>query len=197
MSLIPLIKALGYAGIFGMVFAESGILLGVVFPGDTLLFTAGFLASQGFLNIYVLVVGSFIAAVLGDSLGYWVGVKAGPKLFDREDSFFFKKAYVLKTQIFFDKYGKRTVFLARYIPVVRTFAPFFSGIGTMRYRTFLLYNILGGLTWTLTMPCVGYFLGLKIPNIDHYIVPMVVLIFIVSFIPVVGQILRNRRKSNL
>ncbi len=195
-SLISIIQTVGYIGIFGMVFAESGILFGVVFPGDTLLFTAGFLASQGYLNIVVLVVGSFIAAVLGDSVGYYLGFKFGPKIFARPNSRFFKQEYVFKTQAFFDKHGKKTIFFARYIPIVRTFAPVFSGIGAMQYKNFLFYNILGGLVWTLSLPLLGYFLGRKIPNIDAYILPIVIGIFLVTMIPVVSGMLRAAREKS-
>jgi membrane-associated protein len=190
-----LIKTLGYFGVFGMVFAESGLLFGIVFPGDTLLFTAGFLASQGYLNIYTLIIGSFISGVLGDSFGYYLGKKFGPKIFARPDSRFFKRAYVEKTQVFFDTHGKKTIFFARYIPVVRTFAPVFSGVGNMRYRSFLVYNILGGLTWTLSLPLLGYFLGRKVPNIDEYILPIVIGIFLISVIPVISKILKNIRQG--
>jgi membrane-associated protein len=192
-NLASFIRVAGYLGIFGMVFAESGLLFGVVFPGDTLLFTAGFLASQGYFDITTLIVGSFVCAVVGDSLGYWLGKKFGPKIFDKEDSFFFKRSYVEKTQIFFDKHGRKTIFLARYIPIVRTFAPVFSGLGVMKYRTFLIYNILGGLSWTILMPLLGYFLGTKIPNVDQYILPIVGLIFVISFAPVFFHIFKHKR----
>ena len=196
-NLISLIRFVGYFGIFGMVFAESGLLFGVVFPGDTLLFAAGFLASQGYFNIGILIIGTFLSAVIGDSFGYWFGKKFGPKIFIRDNSFFFKRSYVEKTQIFFDKNGRKTIFLARYIPVVRTFAPVFSGIGEMRYSVFLLYNILGGLSWTLLVTLLGYFLGTRIPNIDHYILPIVLFIFIISFIPVVLGIRKNGKTPNV
>lgn len=191
-SLILLIKAVGYLGVFAMIFAESGLLIGALLPGDTLLFTAGFLASQGYLNIWILVIGCFISAVLGDSVGYWFGRKYGPKIFVREKSFFFKPEYVEKTQIFFGKHGKKTIFLARYVPVVRTFAPIFSGIGGMHYGTFLRYNILGGLAWAVMLPLLGYFLGQSVPNVDKYILPIVLGVFLISILPVLFQFVRRR-----
>ncbi len=195
MTLVALIHSFGYIGIFAILFAETGFLVGVVLPGDTLLFTAGFLASAGYLNIYILIIGAFIASVLGDSLGYYIGKKIGPKIFTREDSLFFKHAYVERTQKFFERHGKKTIFLARYIPIVRTFAPLLAGVGQMRYRSFLVYNIAGGAAWALVLSLVGYFLGTRVPNIEKYILPIVIGIFVLSFIPVIIELVRNTRKG--
>lgn len=194
-NLIPFIETAGYIGVFGMIFAESGLLFGFVFPGDTLLFAAGLLASKGFFNIATLLVGSSIMAVLGDSVGYWIGKKFGPKLFVKKDSFFFKQEYIARAQHFFEKHGRKTIFLSRYVPIVRTFAPVVAGIGGMRYRTFLAFNIAGGIVWCFSVGLLGYFLGTRVPNIDAYILPIVIAIFVLSFIPVVRQILISRRDS--
>lgn len=191
-SLITLITTVGYIGVFVMVFAESGLLIGAFLPGDTLLFTAGFLASQGYFNIALLVVGSFLAAVVGDSIGYWFGKKYGPKVFVRPKSLFFKPEYVERTQVFFGKHGKKTIVLARYVPIVRTFAPIFSGVGGMKYRSFLFYNILGGLAWTVSILLLGYFLGREIPNVDAYVLPIVLIIFVASVLPVAARVIRER-----
>lgn len=192
-SFIPFIQTAGYLGVFGMIFAESGLLFGVVFPGDTLLFAAGLLASKGLFNIYLLLVIAFVASVTGDSAGYWIGKKFGPKIFTKEDSLFFKREYVTRAQHFFDKHGKKTIFLARYIPIVRTFAPVIAGVGEMRYKTFFFFNVLGGLAWCLSIGLLGYFLGTRVSNIDAYILPIVIGIFILSFIPVIRHYLISRR----
>src|SRR5207244_639258 len=146
-DLTHIIEVLGYPGIFGIVLAESGLFFGVSLPGGSLLFTAGLLASQGFLNIYILMVTVIVAAVLGDTIGYWFGSWVGPALWRRPDSRFFKKAYLEQTRVFFDKHGSRTILLARFIPIVRTFAPILAGVAQMNYRTFLYYNGLGACLW--------------------------------------------------
>jgi len=195
-TLIPLIQGAGYLGIFGAIFAESGLLIGVILPGDTLLFASGLLASRGFLNITVLLVGSTLAAILGDSVGYWMGKKFGPRIFNREDSFFFKKAYVARAESFFKKYGKNTIFLSRYVPIVRTIVPILAGVGNMPYKTFITYNIIGGITWCVSLLLLGYFLGTTVPNIDAYILPIVGFIFVISLIPLIRQFVSHKREHN-
>lgn len=192
-KLIPFITAAGYLGIFGMIFAETGLLFGFIFPGDTLLFAAGLLASKGILNIWVLLIGACLMAILGDSMGYWIGRKLGPRIFTREESLFFKREYVLRAQHFFDRHGKKTIFLSRYIPIVRTFAPVVAGVGGMRYRTFFAYNVFGAIVWCLSLGLLGYFLGTRVTNIDKYILPIVLAIFVLSFIPVVREVILSRR----
>src|SRR3989338_7983553 len=138
-DLVSLIKTAGYLCIFGIVFAESGLLVGFIFPGDSLLFTAGFLASQDLLSIWVLMPLTISAAIMGDSFGYAFGKKIGPRIFTSNDSLFFDKAHIERAQEFFNKYGKKTIILARFLPVVRTFAPILAGVGHMQYRVFLSY----------------------------------------------------------
>ena len=179
-DLIELIKTAGYIGLFGIIFAESGLLIGFFLPGDSLLFTAGFLASQGFLNIWILMGLTFIGAVLGDSVGYWFGKKTGNKIFIKEDSFLFKKDNINKAEEFFKKHGAKAIVLARFVPIVRTFTPILAGVGTMHYKTFLSFNVIGGALWTIGVSLLGYFLGNIIPNIDKYLLPIVLLIIIVS-----------------
>ena len=190
-DLVSLMKTAGYTGLFGIIFAESGLLFGFFLPGDSLLFTAGFLSSQGYLDIRALMVIAAVAAITGDSVGYALGYKIGPKLFTKEDSLFFKKTYVYKARKFFEKHGAKTIVLARFVPAVRTFAPVVAGIGNMRYRTFIIYNIVGGLLWTLGLGLLGFFLGNVIPNVDHYILPMVALIILLSILPGVIHVLRD------
>ncbi|TSC67425.1 MAG: membrane-associated protein [Parcubacteria group bacterium Gr01-1014_73] len=178
-----LIKAAGLLGVFAIIFAESGLFFGFFFPGDSLLFAAGFLASQGILPIGWLALGCFLAAVVGDSVGYAFGKTVGAKFFTREDSLFFKKHYAEKAQLFYEKHGPPAIFLARFIPIVRTFAPIAAGVGQMKYRTFVVFNVVGGFVWSVGFIFLGYFLGRAVPGIDQYILPIVLLIIIISILP--------------
>ena len=191
-DLITLIKAAGYIGLFFIIFAESGLFIGFFLPGDSLLFTAGFLASQGYLNIIPLALLTFAAAVLGDSFGYAFGRKVGIKIFSREDSWLFHKSHLQKAKDYYDQYGGKTIILARFLPIVRTFAPILAGVGEMKYPQFLSYNVVGGLIWGLGMPLLGYFLGSTVPNIEQYLVPIIIFIILVSMIPPVWHFLKER-----
>ncbi len=195
-DLISLIKTAGYLGLFGIVFAESGLLLGFFLPGDSLLFTAGFLASQGFLNIWYLVPLMFIGAVLGDNVGYAFGYKVGPMLFTREESIFFHKDHLEKAKLFYEKYGKKAIVLARFMPGIRTFAPILAGVGKMEYRTFMTYNLVGGSLWGAGMPLLGYFLGNTIPGVDQYLLPIILLIIFLSILPSLVHIWKNDDERN-
>jgi membrane-associated protein len=194
-NLVDFIKTAGYAGLFGVVFAETGLFLGFFLPGDSLLFVAGFLASQGFLNIWVLTILLFAAAVTGNIFGYAFGYKIGPAIFSKEDSLLFKKAHVRKAQVFYDRYGGKVVMLARFIPVVRTFAPILAGVAKMDKTVFLFYNMAGALVWTLGLTLLGYGLGNSIPNIDHYLLPIVGIIILVSILPGIIGYLQERKRS--
>lgn len=194
-DLIALIKAAGYLGLFGIIFAESGLFFGFFLPGDSLLFTAGFLASKGFLNIYLLVGLTFLGAIMGDNTGYWFGKKTGPKIFNKEDSFLFRKDHVTKAENFFKKYGPKTIIFARFVPIVRTFAPILAGVGKMHYKTFFFYNLVGGLLWTAGLSFLGYFLGQLVPSIDKYLLPIIGLIILVSIAPNIYQILKMKFKK--
>ena len=178
-----LIKAAGLVGVLAIVFAESGLFFGFFFPGDSLLFTAGFLASQGILPIVWLTLGCFIAAVAGDSVGYIFGKAVGEKFFNRDDSLFFKKRYAEEARLFYEKHGASAIFLARFIPIVRTFAPIAAGVGLMKYRTFIIFNVAGGFVWSFGFILAGFFLGRTVPGIDQYILPIVLLIIIISILP--------------
>lgn len=191
LDLIELIKTAGYIGLFGIVFAESGLLIGFFLPGDSLLFTAGFLASQDFLNIWVLTPLMFMAAVIGDSVGYSFGHRVGPRIFKKEDSILFNKEHLRRANSFFLKHGGKTIILARFMPVVRTFAPILAGVGTMKYRTFLFYNIIGGFLWAVGLTLLGYFLGRLIPNVDKYLLPIIALIILLSVAPSIIHVLRS------
>lgn len=191
-NLENLIQAVGYFGLFGIVFAESGLFIGFFLPGDSLLFTAGFLASQGYLNIYYLTIGSFIAAVLGDNFGYVFGRSIGPKIFKKENSIIFHKNHLDRARIFYERHGGRTLILARFMPIIRTFAPILAGVGNMSWRTFFFYNITGALLWAVGITLVGYILGSTIPGVDRYLIQIIIVIILTSFLPTLAHILRHR-----
>ncbi|TMI77437.1 MAG: DedA family protein [Bacteroidetes bacterium] len=191
MHLESLLPAMGYFGITAIIFAESGLLIGFFLPGDSLLFTAGFLASQGIFNIYFLAFLMFAAAVIGDSVGYAFGSKVGKRLFQKKESVFFHPDHLKKAESFYEKHGKKTIVLARFLPVIRTFAPIVAGIGNMRYREFLTFNVIGGLVWSLGLTYSGYFLGKAIPDVDKYLLPIIVLIIILSTLPQVIHIAKD------
>lgn len=191
MEIIALIKIIGVIGILGMVFAESGLFFGFIFPGDSLLFSAGFLASQDFLDIWPLLLLTPVMAILGDNVGYWFGRKFGPKIFNKEDSFFFNKRHIEKTSAFYEHHGKKTIILARFVPIVRTFAPILAGVGRMNWRTFMFYNVVGGIFWSESLLIAGYFLGNLIPNIDRYLLPIIILIVLISFVPFFAHLFKK------
>ena len=186
-----IIATFGLIGIFLIVFAESGLFFGFFFPGDSLLFTAGFISSQGLLPILPLLIGTFICAVAGDNFGYWFGKKTGPALFSKEDSLLFKKKYVFQAQTFYEKHGKKTIIFARFMPIVKTFAPIIAGIGNMHYRTFVFYNIIGGFIWSFGLTLLGYFLGKSVPNADEYLIPIIIVIILASFLPGIIHFLKH------
>lgn len=189
----------GYILISAIIFAESGLLIGFFLPGDSLLFTVGFLASQGFLDIQVVSVLCFVAAITGDSVGYAFGHRVGRQLFQRPDSRLFKQEYLLRAENFYEKHGAKTIVLARFVPVVRTFAPIVAGIGKMTYRTFLTYNVIGGALWALGLTWLGYWIGDLVPNVDRFILPVIAIIILLSILPGIIELLKTpeRRKTVL
>ncbi|MDQ5962277.1 MAG: rane-associated protein [Patescibacteria group bacterium] len=195
--IIESLRTIGYVGISLIVFIESGLFFGFFLPGDSLLFSAGLLASQGVFHLYVLIPIVVISAVLGDSVGYWFGGFVGPKIFTKEDSLFFNKKHVVRAHEFYEKHGPKAIVLARFIPIVRTFVPIVAGVAKMQYSTFLKYNILGGIGWGVGVTVLGYWLGTKIPNIDTYLIPIVGAIIIISFLPIVFEFLKEKRKQTL
>ncbi len=186
---INLIQTLGLVGVFSFVFAESGLFFGFFLPGDSLLFSAGLLSSIGYLPFWPLLAGSIICAILGDSVGYLFGKKVGYRIFFKEKSFFFNKKYIDKTKAFYEKHGKKTIILARFVPIVRTFAPILAGVGQMEYKTFIRYNVIGGFLWPILMIVGGYFLGSLIPNVDQYLLPIIIAIIVISFLPILKQVI--------
>ena len=196
-SLPTLIQTFGYPLVWSIVFAESGLLVGVLLPGDSLLFVAGFLCSvpNTPLNIWVMTFGCFVAAFLGDSFGYYFGKKWGRQLFDKPDSKIFKKKHLLTAEEFFDRQGKVALILARFMPFVRTFAPIVAGIAAMRYGTFIQYNVLGGFVWAVGLSFLGYFIGGAIPpeQLDRYLIPITLSIMFVSLSPSIFHLWKARQ----
>jgi membrane-associated protein len=190
-----LLETFGTLGLFAIVFAESGLLVGFFLPGDSLLFTAGLLSSQGkLLPLPVLLIGCFVAAVAGDQVGYAFGRRVGPALFRRPNSRLFKHEHIERAQKYFDEHGSKTIVLARFVPVVRTFAPIVAGVGRMHYRTFVTYNVLGGLIWAIGVTSLGYVLGETIPDIDKYLLPVIAVIILLSALPIALE-MRKARKA--
>ena len=189
-----LIRWGGYTVLVAIVFAETGLLAGFFLPGDSLLVTAGLIAAaDGVLNIWWLILALSIAAIAGDSTGYAIGYHLGSRLFRREDSRFFRKDHLRRTQRFYEKYGAKTIVLARFVPIVRTFAPTVAGVGKMAYARFLVFNVAGGIGWVVTMTMAGYSLGRLIPNIErqlHWIIGGVILL---SFLPLAHEWRQARR----
>jgi membrane-associated protein len=188
-----LVKDFGYLGIFITLFLESGIIFGFFLPGDSLLFTAGLLASQHYLNIFGVILVSVVAAILGNSAGYYTGKILGPNLFNKKGSVWFSPERVKDAHAFFEKEGPLSLVLARFIPAVRTFVPIIAGVGKMPYRLFLAFNAAGGLLWGILLPLLGYTLGKRVPNVDKYLLPVVALIIILSALPVIITYLRKRK----
>ena len=187
-----LITTFGTIGLFAIVFAESGLLFGFFLPGDSLLITAGVFAAKGDLSLPVILVGVFVAAVAGDQVGYAFGHRVGPALFRRPDSRLFKRRHLEKAEQYFDEHGPRTIVLARFVPIVRTFAPVLAGVSEMPYRTFATYNVLGGLLWGVGVTLLGYGLG-EVVDVDKYLLPVIGLIIAASLAPVALEVRRHRK----
>ncbi|MCX6790172.1 MAG: VTT domain-containing protein [Candidatus Kaiserbacteria bacterium] len=190
---IAMIQTGSYLGLAFLVFAESGLLIGIFLPGDSLLFAAGLLAASGFFVLGPLMMIVIVAAIVGDSIGYWFGSEVGEMIFKRKDSRFFKQEYLKRTELFYRKYGGRAVVLARFVPIVRTLAPILAGVSSMKYRVFLAYNMLGGVLWGAGMILLGFFLGSIIPNSEKYILPLSLVIVFISFFPIFINLARNKR----
>jgi len=194
-SLDALIQWGGYALLVAIVFAETGLLIGCFLPGDSLLITAGLLAAAGHLNIWWLNGLLIAAAIIGDSVGYAIGVRLGPRIFTRQKSLLFNPKHVERTHRFYEKYGPKTIVIARFVPIVRTFAPVLAGVGTMRYRRFLFYNVAGGIGWVVSMSWAGFLLGRTVPNISRHIHVLVIVVIVLSCVPIAVEIYRERRKA--
>ena len=191
-----LIRTFGLIGIMVIVFAESGLLVGVFLPGDSLLFTAGLLSATTNLlpPLWVIIPAIVVAAIVGDQVGYLIGSKTGPKIFHRPDSRFFRQEFVDKAYSYFERYGGRTIILARFVPIVRTFTPVIAGVSQMSYRTFVAYNVIGGTLWGVSVTTIGYFLG-QIDFVAANIELILILIVAISVLPIAFELLRARSRS--
>jgi len=193
-----LIRIGGMVGLILIVFAETGLMIGFFLPGDSLLVTAGLFAAKGDLNIVWLNIALIIAAIVGDATGYWIGHKTGQALYSRPNSFFFRKEHLIKTHEFYEKHGGKTIIIARFMPIIRTFAPVVAGAATMTYRKFAVFNIVGGIAWVTSMTLVGYFLGLTVPNIDEHLHLVVAVVIFISLLPAIIAWMNNKlqKKTN-
>jgi membrane-associated protein len=192
-----LIRWGGYFVLTAIIFAETGLLIGFFLPGDSLLVTAGLLSAHGLLDVYLLGLILSVAAITGDSLGYMIGKAAGPKIFTREQSIFFNRKHLQRAHAFYEKHGGKTIVLARFMPIIRTFAPVVAGVAEMHYRTFVMYNVVGGLAWVWGMLFTGYFLGRYIPGIDEHIDVVIITVIFLSLLPGIISWLRQRRAPTI
>ena len=190
-----LIRLGGLAGLVLVVFAETGLMVGFFLPGDSLLVTAGLFAAKGDLDIVWLNLAVSIAAVVGDATGYWIGFRAGQTLYNRPNSFFFRREHLVKTHEFYERHGGKTIVIARFMPIIRTFAPVVAGAASMTYKRFAAYNVVGGIGWVLSMTLTGYFLGRTIPNIEKNIHLVVAVVIFLSLLPGIIAYLRERSRA--
>ncbi|GMA15586.1 DedA family protein (plasmid) [Deinococcus metallilatus] len=195
-DLTQLLLSASYLGIFAIVFAETGLLLGFFLPGDSLLITAGILAQQGSLHLPGVMLAVALGAIIGNGVGYHIGRRYGPGVFSRQNSRFFRPEYVERTQAFFERYGGLALILARFVPVVRTVAPPMAGVGKMPFARFMVYNVVGGLLWAVSVPLLGYWLGSLIPHLDRYILLVVGIVLVLSLVPVGLELRKASRRQS-
>jgi len=175
-----------------IIFAETGLMVGFFLPGDSLLVTAGVFSAAGHLELWTLLAAVTAAAIVGDQVGYWIGYRAGPLLFRREDSLLFKRRHLLRAHAFYERHGGKTIILARFMPIIRTFAPVVAGVGEMRYRRFVAFNVVGGFLWVCSMALLGFSLGHTIPDIDRHIHLVILVVVFLSILPGIIEFLRSR-----
>jgi membrane-associated protein len=180
-----LVRTGGLLALIIIVFTETGLLLGFFLPGDSLLVTAGIFAARGDLDLIILNTSLSLAAIAGDSVGYGIGARTGPRIFTREDSLFFNRKHLISAKEFYDRHGGFTIVIARFMPIIRTFAPVVAGVGAMRYRKFVAYNIFGGIFWVMTTTLAGYFLGTLVPNIQERIHVVIAVVIVLSLLPAI------------
>lgn len=191
-----LVQAAGYFGMTLIIFAETGLLIGFFLPGDSLLVTAGLLGSQGYINTFFLGLLLTVAAIVGDTVGYSIGKASGPRLFTREDSLLFNKKHLIKAHEFYERHGGKTIIIARFMPIIRTFAPVVAGMGAMTYRRFLAYNAIGGVLWVWSMLLIGYFLGRYVPGIAKHIELVIIAVVVLSILPaIIGRLKSEKQVS--
>jgi len=194
-SIIRSYGSLTYGILFLIVFCETGLVITPILPGDSLLFATGTVAALGSLDLSLIIILLSIAAIAGDTVNYWIGYLVGPKVFSKEKSRFFNKEYLDRTHSFYQKYGGKAIIIARFIPIIRTFAPFVAGIGRMTYKRFIIYNILGGIGWIVTFVLGGYFFG-NIPLVKNNFALIILAIIIISILPAIIEYLRQRHQSS-
>jgi membrane-associated protein len=182
----------GVLMLVAIVFAETGLLVGFFLPGDSLLVTAGVFAAAGHLDITSVLLLCSAAAIAGDQVGYWIGTRTGPRIFRREDSLLFRRAHLLRAQQFYERHGGKTIILARFMPIIRTFAPVVAGVGTMAYRRFVAFNVVGGVLWVWSMALLGFSLGHAVPDIDRHIHLVIAVVVVLSILPGVIEFVRSR-----
>jgi membrane-associated protein len=190
-----LVRTGGLLALIIIVFTETGLLVGFFLPGDSLLVTAGIFAASGDLDLLTLNTTLSLAAIAGDSVGYGIGARTGPRIFSREDSFFFNRKHLISAKEFYDRHGGFTIFIARFMPVIRTFAPVVAGVGAMKYRKFIAYNVFGGIFWVLSMTLAGYYLGKMIPDIQKRIHVVIVVVIVLSLLPAVFKFGREKWRT--
>ena len=190
-----LVRVGGLMALIAIVFAETGLLIGFFLPGDSLLVTAGLFAVSGHLELWSLFLFVSLAAIVGDTVGYFLGARTGPRIFSREDSLLFHKKHLVSTQAFYDRHGGITIVLARFMPILRTFAPVVAGVGNMQYGRFALYNVMGGIGWVVSMTSIGYFLGKTIPDIDRSIHVVIAVVILLSLVPGIVTFVRTSRRA--
>jgi membrane-associated protein len=195
-ALDDLVRWGGYVALVAIVFAETGLLIGFFLPGDSLLITAGLVAATGALNIWYVNGLVIAAAVIGDTVGYAIGARLGPRLFTREKSLLFNPRHVERTRAFYARHGAKTIVIARFVPIIRTFAPVVAGVGQMEYRRFVVYNVAGGVGWVTSMTWAGYLLGQTVPNISDHIHVVVGIVILLSLVPIATEILKERRRRS-
>ena len=196
-DLPALIQWAGYVGLTAIIFIETGLFFGFFLPGDSLLVTAGLLASQGFsLDVYLLGALLNVAAIAGDNTNYWIGRYMGPRVFTRDESLFFRRRHVERAHDFYLRHGAKTIVLARFMPIIRTFAPLVSGVARMPYKTFVTYSVLGGTLWIWSMLFVGYFLGRMVPGIDKHIEKVIIVVIFLSILPGIIGWLKERKAGS-
>lgn len=194
LDMATLIQTVGYAGIIFVIFAETGLIIGFFLPGDSLIFTAGLLASQHIFNIGFLVPAMWISAVMGYFLAYWLGEKIGHWLLQRNDSFWFKKKYIVEAKDFYEKHGGQALIIGRLVPIIRTFVPVVAGMARMNRHNYIIYNLIGASIWVCGLSLLGYYLGQAVPAIGNYLLPIMLLIVFISLLPALWHFFKKRMK---
>lgn len=184
----------GYIALASIIFAETGLFFGFFLPGDSILFPAGLLASQGYLNIYAICTITFVAATAGNIVGYFFGKHVGKKLFNKEDSVLFHKDHILRAKSFYDKYGGKTIIIGRFLPIIRTFAPIVAGVSEMNFAQYVIYSVIGAALWAVGLPVAGFYLGKFIPDVDKFLIPVILLVIFLSILPAILEMVKTKER---